>query len=123
MAQTPMPVMRSDSQATPPMGPIAAGGGAGAQTPSPSEPGAENEIVVTITKNADGGYMVYAGEPPDEGEAEPMPMLPDEGQAADSIGAALKMALVILSDAEKGSGAGPEDQMKAGFDGAPEQKY
>jgi hypothetical protein len=72
--------------------------------------------------------MVYAGEPPEpqaEQGAEAPEAMPEgsEGEMVDSIGAALKAALVILSDAEKGSGAGPEDQMKAGFDSAPEQKY
>lgn len=116
----------------------------GAMTPPAPDPGAMpppdmgdaggDTVVCTISKTADGGYMVFAGDEPEEGEAGDMSVddaaamgpagdapaggAPSaQGQPADSIGAALKAALDILqSDASAGSAAGsPDQQFSAGF--------
>jgi hypothetical protein len=99
----------------------------------------ESDVLVTIARDPAGGYLVYAGDEPeeDEGGAE------DEGaegngeagagagagmasgggaeagQHADSVGAALKAAMDILQESENSAGApgSSEDQFAAGFAG------
>jgi hypothetical protein len=95
----------------------------------------ESDVLVTIARDPAGGYLVYAGDEPeeDEGGAE------DEGaeagagagggmaagggeeagQHADSVGAALKLAMDIMQEAENSAGApgSSEDQFAAGFAG------
>jgi hypothetical protein len=71
------------------------------------------EVLVSIAKDPQGGYLVFAGDEPDgdagEGAAAP--------QHADSVGAALKLALDILNESEASAGepGGSEDQFAAGF--------
>jgi hypothetical protein len=142
MAQAPAP---SALSAPPPGG--AAGGmmppdasaGAGAGDGSDSD---SSDVIVTICKNDDGSYTVYAGDEPDAGDSGDMSLddtdamgsagdataggragmagggaPPPQGQPADSIGAALKAALDILN-ADKSSEGAPgnaDDQLAAGF--------
>lgn len=135
------------------MPPLPAGGGAGAAAglmpPDPSggagdgsdaDAGSGTDVVVTICKNPDGSYTVYAGDEPDAGagdmsedDADAMGGAGDmpapgggaaggappaaQGQPADSIGAALKAALDIMN-ADKSSEGAPgnaDDQLNAGF--------
>jgi hypothetical protein len=118
--------------ATPP-----AGGMMGADPTMGADPSGGDDsggdVLVTICKNGDGSYTVYAGDEPDAGSgdmsdddtdamgsagAAPAPTTPaPQGQPADSIGAALKAALDILT-ADKSSEGAPgnaDDQLNAGF--------
>jgi hypothetical protein len=114
--------------------------------PSAAAP-AGADVLVTICKNDDGTYTVYAGDEPDAssgdmsgddadamgdtGSAPASP--PSQGQPADSIGAALKAALDILkSDASSAGAPGSaDDQLAAGYSASqsptpasgPAQKY
>lgn len=97
------------------------------------------QVIVTITKNDDGSYMVYAGDEPDAGsdtdtsadDADAMGAAgaapaggagmssggSAQGIPADSVGAALKAAMDILQ-ADKSSEGAPgnaEDQFQSGF--------
>lgn len=92
----------------------------------------DSDVVVTITRADDGSYMVYAGDEPeaggdmseDDSDAmggagnAPAPLSPSsQGQPADSIGAALKIALDIMN-ADKSSEGAPgnaDDQFAGGF--------
>jgi hypothetical protein len=106
------------------------------------------DVVVTICKSGDGSYMVYAGDEPDDGsggggadmsadDADTMGAAGDaaaggaaggmgggmaapEGQPADSIGAALKIAMDILNSDKSSEGApgNADDQLAAGFAGS-----
>jgi hypothetical protein len=115
---------------------------------SAPEPEASGDnVIVTICKNSDGSYTVYAGDEPDAdagdmsaddanamgsaGDAAATP--PAQGQPADSVGGALKIALDILN-ADKSSEGAPgnaDDQLAAGFSASqsptqasgPAQKY
>jgi hypothetical protein len=117
------------------------------------------DVVVTICRNDDGSYTVYPGDEPDSGGgaddgseddadamgaagAAPAPgggaggaggAGGPQGQPADSIGAALKIALDLLN-ADKSSEGAPgnaDDQLAAGFSAdksptpasGPSQKY
>ncbi len=136
----PAPPAGLGAGAPPPPGPMA---GAGADP----DAGSDETTVCTITKTADGTYMVYAGDEPedDDGGAD---MSEDDadigmgdggaaggggggasmggaggsvgGKPADSIGAALKEAMTILqADASsEGAPGSAEDQFSSGF-GAP----
>jgi hypothetical protein len=141
----------------PPAGAAAGGDPLGGTDPGAGsdagDTGGGDEVVVTITKTADGSYMVYAGDEPDDGggadlssdDADAMgaaggapaggaaggaaggggamggDMGGASGQPADSIGAALKLAMDILKDDESSAGAdgSADDQFNAGFSGAP----
>jgi hypothetical protein len=123
-----------------------------------------DNVIVTICKNDDGSYTVYAGDEPDSGGGADMSdddtdamgpagdapapgggaggaggsgmgggMGAPQGQPADSIGAALKIALDLLN-ADKSSEGAPgnaDDQLAAGFSASqsptpatgPSQKY
>lgn len=140
------------------------GGGAGGMPPDPMAGGdplagagdpagggdGGGDVLVTICKNDDGSYTVYSGDEPDAsaddadamgapGGAPPPPGGGGAGggaagQPADSIGAALKAALDIMT-ADKSSEGAPgdaDDQLAAGFSadqsptpatGGPAQKY
>lgn len=128
MAQAPMSM---------PPGAAAAGGMMGGD---PADAGADagGDVVVTICRNGDGSYTVYPGDEPDSGgdsadmsEDDVDAMGPagaapagggggapsSQGQSADSIGAALKVALDIMN-ADKSSEGAPgnaDDQLAAGF--------
>lgn len=122
-----------------------------------------SNVVVTICSNGDGSYTVYAGSPPDSGDSTdgseddadamgpagdaPAPgggaagagggmgagMGASQGQPADSVGMALKLALDILKSDQSSAGApGTEDdQLASGFSASqsptpatgPAQKY
>lgn len=115
---------------------------------------AGDNVLVTICGNGDGSYTVYAGDEAEaaggdmsdmsEDDADTMGAAGDapapgggapaaQGQPADSIGAALKIALDILQgDASSQGGPGNADsQMAAGFSASqsptpasgPAQKY
>lgn len=126
---------------TPPASDTGAMGGA----PDPSAGG--DNVIVTICKNDDGSYTVYSGDEPDAdgddmsgddagamgsaGDATAAPTA--QGQPADSVGAALKIALDLLN-ADKSSEGAPgnaDDQLAAGFSASqsptpasgPAQKY
>lgn len=119
-----------------------AGAGAAAGAPDPT-PDAGDDVIVTISKASDGSYMVYAGDEPSSsgdddgtsaddadamgaagavpaaggGMAAGMGAGAAQGQPADSIGAALKIAMDILQ-ADKSSEGAPgnsDDQLNAGF--------
>ncbi len=97
--------------------------------------GSDSDVLVTIARGPDGGYMVYAGDEPEEGGAgdaegaEGEPATPPMGMAgvptagagggkpADTIGAALKAALDILNEDQNSSGGegSSEDQLAAGY--------
>jgi hypothetical protein len=127
--------------------------GAGAAMPMPDDTGGGDNVLVTITKNDDGSYLVYAGDEPDAGGSDMSEddtdamgaagaapattggagMGATQGQPADSIGAALKLALDILN-ADKSSEGAPgnaDDQFMGGFNASksptpatgPSQKY
>jgi hypothetical protein len=113
---------------------------------------ADDNVVCTITSDGQGGFMVFAGDEP-EGDTEGADMSEDDasamgpsgdapmgggspapqGQPADSVGAALKIVMGILQDAESsGPGGSASDQFSAGFNGPtaptpvggpPGQKY
>lgn len=112
---------------------------AGASTPGAgADAGADqsDNVLVTIVGNGDGSYTVYAGDEPDGGSGgdssdddvdamgsggatPPSGSAAPQGQHADSVGAALKIAMNILN-ASKSSGASPgdaDDQFAAGFGG------
>lgn len=112
--------------------------------PPPADPGTapavdsgSDEVLVTICKAADGGYTVYAGDEPDDGGEMAGAMGGPEtaqGQPADSVGSALKLAMTILqADASSEGGPGSADeQMAGGFSASqsptpvgssPAQKY
>lgn len=114
----------------PPMDPNAA--------PDDNDAGGDN-VLVTIVKNDDGSYLVYSGDEPDNDSgdmsdddadamgaagAAPAPSGGDmgspQGQPADSVGAALKIALDILNaDKSGGDSSGNADsQFAAGFSGS-----
>lgn len=151
MAQAPAPM------AMPPLTPPPGGAAGGMMPPDPSAGGdagsdaGSDDVIVTICKNDDGSYTVYAGDEPDadsgdmsEDDADAMGAAgtapapgggapPPEGQPADSIGAALKIALDLLN-ADKSSEGAPgnaDDQLAAGFSASqsptpatgPAQKY
>lgn len=120
MAQMPM----SASMPTPP--------DAGAPIDPGAETGSDSNVLVTICKNDDGTYTVYSGDEPEGGESgdmseddanamgtagdQPAP----EGQSADSVGAALKLAMDILQQDASSEGApgSAADQFAAGFSGS-----
>jgi len=95
------------------------------------------DVVVTICANGDGSYTVYAGDEPDAAEGGDMtgddmgPPAGVAGQPADSVGAALKLAMDIMRERESSSGAGADSQLAAGFSAdraptpvsGPAQKY
>lgn len=103
-------------------------------TPPPADPaspapdmggGAQGpNVVVTIVANGDGTFMVYPGDEP-EG-AEPGDASQDDvdamgpggdqpaGQSADSVGAALKIAMDILQAGASGGGGAEASFMAAG---------
>jgi hypothetical protein len=117
------------------------GAGAG-PAPDAGDDSGGDDVVVTISKAPDGTYMVYAGDEPDEGGGGGADMSEDDddamggggggmgagaaagppgggsaGQPADSIGAALKLAMDIMQ-ADKSSEGAPgsaDDQFAAGF--------
>lgn len=120
MAQAPM-------SASPP---AAAMGGTDPSAGAESDAAPASDVVVTICKNDDGSYTVYAGDEPDASgdgssdDADAMGSAGDaaaapsaQGQPADSIGSALKAALTILQ-ADQSSAGAPGDadsQFAAGF--------
>jgi hypothetical protein len=97
--------------------------------------GGGDQVVVSITMTADGSYMVYAGDEPDDSgdmsgdDADAMGAAgaapaggggmggSSGGQPADSIGAALKIAMDIMNSAASSAGApgSADDQMSAGY--------
>jgi hypothetical protein len=112
---------------------------AGGADPTADAGDDSGQVIVTITKNDDGSYMVYAGDEPDGGsdadtsadDADAMGAAgaapaggagmagggSAQGIPADSVGAALKAAMDILQ-ADKSSEGAPgnaEDQFQSGF--------
>lgn len=134
-----MPMATLAAAAPDPTGGAGAGGagtggaGAGASDPTAGagagDGGDDSDVVVTITQNDDGSYMVYAGDEPDPGD-----MSSDDASAmgaaggapaaqgtpADSIGTALKAAMDIMNAAKSSSGApgNADDQFAAGYSGS-----
>lgn len=119
---------------------------AGATPGGDADADSDDQVVVTITKNGDGTYQVFAGDEPEGGGAGDqgdmgeddvdamgpagaapapggaMPMGGDnggspQGQPADSIGAALKIALDLMQADASSAGApgSADDQFAAGF--------
>lgn len=109
----------------------------------------DSDVLVTITKSADGSYLVFAGDEPSDGGDDssdddadamggggaPASSSPSaQGIPADSVGAALKAALDIMN-ADQSSAGAPGDadsQFAGGFNasksptpatGAMKQKY
>ena len=120
----------------------AAAGAADPDAGADTDAGYDSDVVVTITKNGDGSYMVYAGDEPDSGGgpddtsdddadamggsgAAPAPTGgaamggggSSQGTPADSIGAALKAALDILNSDKSSEGApgDADSQFAAGY--------
>jgi hypothetical protein len=94
--------------------------------------GSDSDVLVTIARGSDGGYVVYSGDEPEEGgddesaEGEAGGGAPaggmggagaGGGQQVDSIGAALKAALDILNEDASSAGApgSSQDQFQAGY--------
>ncbi len=122
----------------PPMAPPAPGGPLGAPggmpPPAPDDDtGGGDTVVCTITKGADGGYTVYAGDEPDNddqgggmSDADTQAMGPGgdmaapQGVPAAGVGEALKAVMDVLkADASsEGAPGTAEDQLAAGFGGA-----
>jgi hypothetical protein len=71
----------------------------------------QSDIIVTIARGADGGYVVYQGDEPEGGGGA------GGGQQVDSIGAALKEALDFLNEDASSAGApgSSQDQFMAGY--------
>lgn len=115
-------------------------GMAGGMTPPDPTAGAapddDSDVLVTITSDGQGGFMVYAGDEPEGGDAgdtsgddaDAMGSAGDQsapdggaptpqGQPASSVGAALKIAMTILQGAASG-GSDAAGNFAAGF-GAP----
>ena len=105
---------------------------AGSPPDTDDDTGSDSDVLVTITKTGDGSYMVYAGDEPGGGQdmsdedadamgpagGAPAPASPSsQGQPADSIGAALKIALDILNEdkSSEGGEGSSEDQFQGGF--------
>ena len=101
-------------------GPGADPGAGLAPPPVDDAGGGEAPVLVTITDDGNGGYMVYAGEPPETGEPpDPNEPPPADGKPAASLGEALKAVMDILKAKESSSGApgSASDQFDAGFNG------
>lgn len=136
MARTPMPM------------PMPAPGGDPAADDTGADPGADTgmddtdstdaspTVLVTIAQGPDGGYIVYAGDEPDDGASdaggldggaggaadgagEAAAGAAPAGQQCDSVGSALKAALDILKESESSAGAmgSSEDQFTGGYGG------
>ncbi len=131
------------SPAPPPAMPGAAPGAmaggdpmAGAGAGGDADTDADDQVVVTICKDGQGGYTVYAGDEPESGAGDadmseddtaamgPAGAAPapnggaptPQGIPADSMGAALKAAMDIMqSDASASGGSNPEDNFSSGF--------
>lgn len=120
MALAPAPMATPDPSAS--MG--AMGGAADPSTGGDTG----GDVVVTICKADGGGYTVYAGDEPDAGGADMSEDDADamgdgggapaaQGQPADSIGSALKIAMDIMQGDASSAGApgSADDQFSAGF--------
>lgn len=91
--------------------------------------GSDSDVLVTITSDGQGGFMVYAGDEPEGGDlseddanamgggAQAGATPSSGGQPADSVGAALKIVMTILQENQSSQGApgGSQDQFEAGF--------
>lgn len=82
--------------------------------PADDAGGSDSTTVVTICKEAGGGYVVYAGEKPDDSQGEEGADMGAQGTPADSVGAALKAALDILKADDNG---GAQADFQSGYDG------
>lgn len=148
-----------------PMPGDAAGGMMPGSTGGDADSDSDDQVVVTICSDGQGGYVVYQGDEPEMGGGSPDDGSEDDadamgpagaapsggaggmagagadmgggasspGQPADSIGAALKIALDIMTAAKSSEGApgNADDQLQAGFSASksptaatgPAQKY
>jgi hypothetical protein len=148
MARMPTPAPADEDDTGPdPMGDPDAGGAPADDTGAADE--AEETVLCTVTKKADGTYMVYKGDEPEEGDegdaggegggaadegtagggeggAGVAGMAPGgeegapQGQAYDSVSATLHAVMTILHDDENGGEGGAEGAFQAGF-GAGDQ--
>lgn len=76
----------------------------------------DEEVLLTVTKRADGSYCLHKGDEPEEGEGGDEGGEADE-QTFDSKGALLKGILDVLNaEEDEGGAAGGSDQFQAGFD-------
>lgn len=117
------------------------GADAGADMGTDDTGDTSNTVLVTIAQGPDGGYIVYAGDEPDEGSDDDEGAAADagaagggggggggaggagaaaegaEGRQVDSIGAALKAALDILNESasSQGEAGSSEDQFTGGY--------
>ena len=111
------------------------GAAAAAGEPEPEVVEVVDTVLVTISKNADGKYVVRAGDEPEAVAAAPgeeaVAQAGAEPVMVDSIGEALKAALEILQ-ADGGEGAAEDEaaaeaDFQGGFtegkDPSPAQKY
>jgi hypothetical protein len=118
-----------------PPDPTGGAGAGGDPTAGAGDGSGGDQVVVSITMTADGSYMVYAGDEPDDSgdmsgdDADAMGAAgaapaggggmggSSGGQPADSIGAALKIAMDIMNSAASSAGApgSADDQMSAGY--------
>lgn len=141
-AKSPPPPAADDTDPTAAAGDTGTESGEDDDTDAGADEGDSGDVVlVTITRTADGTYMVYAGDedegdegaeddgsaaPADAGATAPVAggtgagdIGGSAGKPADGIGAALKEVLTILKDDEaSASGQGSaEDNFQAGFAG------
>jgi hypothetical protein len=143
MAQAPMP-MSAPPAGGDAGGMVGADPSAGADAGGDMDSGGD-DVVVTICANGDGSYTVYPGDEPDAGggdmgggsdmgedDTDAMGAAGDaaappggggggaggeQGQHADSVGAALKIALDIMNSDQSSAGApgSADDQLASGF--------
>jgi len=106
---------------------MAAALGGGADAAPPEEHG--SDVILTICDDGQGGFLVYDGDEPEEGETGDMSeegvaaMGPggeepaNSGQPAASMGEALKMAMDIMQKHGEGGPDGAQANFDAGFTG------
>lgn len=93
----------------------------------------DDNVVCTVCKDGQGGFIVYAGDEPEgdteadmsEDDAAAMGPTGDmaassapEGRPADSVGAALKIVMDIMQADASGEGGDAESQFSGGFTGS-----
>lgn len=77
----------------------------------------DNDVLLTVLKEADGTYRLIEGDEDDEAEGGEGGSDESEGKTYDSKGALLKAILDVLNEDESSEGAegGSEDQFQSGY--------
>lgn len=128
--------------------PAAGAGGMMPDAGAGDDPGgaadSDDNVVVTVCSDGQGGFVIYAGDEPESGDSGDDDTGGDgmgadagamgagggaaggdmggapQGQPADSVGAALKIIMTILQEnqSSQGGAGSSEDQFAAGFSGS-----